>query len=249
MSGFVRLGVCVAIAYGSGTTDPWEGLRMRTMAILAVVGVLALAGCAAAITPAGPTSSQPAASTGGALVPPAGPTPVVPIQPGSPTDAEQQLLSRVRLDLQNACAPLRSDLAEGAAAGIECTPSSDVVERVALHLFDTKQQLLASYQARLAAHGVPMRTNRGRCLPGQGSEGGYVPGDDHGVEVAERGGCYVDETGRSRYVATLPPYVLMEVEGKVADAAAVERWAWLGNQDQPGGPTVWRENGPASPEK
>ena len=64
MSGFVRLGVCVAIAYGSGTTDPWEGLRMRTMAILAVVGVLALAGCAAAITPAGPTSSQPAASTG-----------------------------------------------------------------------------------------------------------------------------------------------------------------------------------------
>ena len=41
----------------------------------------------------------------------------------------------------------------------------------------------------------------------------------------------------------------MEVDGKVADAAAVERWAWLGNQDQPGAPTVWRENGPASPEK
>ena len=177
---------------------------MRTMAILAVAGALALAGCSTAVTPAGSMASQPGRSAG-APVASSGPTPVVPIASGSPTDAEQQLLSRVRLDLQNTCAPLRSDLAEGAAAGIECMPSSDVVERVALHLFDTKQQLLASYQARLAAHGVPMRTNQGRCLPGQGSEGGYVPGDDHGVEVAERGGCYVDETGNARYLATLPP--------------------------------------------
>jgi hypothetical protein len=42
---------------------------------------------------------------------------------------------------------------------------------------------------------------------------------------------------------------LVEVEGKVGDIAAVEHWAWLGNQDQPGAPTVWRDNGPASPEK
>ena len=67
-----------------------------------------------------------------------------------------------------------------------------------------------------------MRTNQGRCLPGQGSEGGYVPGDDHGVEVAERGGCYVDADGKARYLATVRQRRLIEVVGKVGRSAAVE---------------------------
>ena len=65
----------------------------------------------------------------------------------------------------------------------------------------------------------------------------------------ERGGCYLDAGGNAHYTATVPPFALFEVEGKVGDVEAVERWAWLGNQDQPGGPTVWRDNGPVSPEK
>jgi hypothetical protein len=48
---------------------------------------------------------------------------------------------------------------------------------------------------------------------------------------------------------TLPPYVLVEVGGSVGDGSAVERFAWLGNQDVPGAPTIWRSSGPANPEK
>ncbi len=118
-----------------------------------------------------------------------------------------------------------------------------------LYLFDTQTDLMATYEALMAAHDIPMRTNGGRCVPDTKSEGGYVPGDGHpGVVVVERGGCYLDASGNARYVATIPPFALVEVEGKIGDIAAVEHWAWLGNQDQPGGPTVWRDNGPASPE-
>lgn len=67
--------------------------------------------------------------------------------------------------------------------------------------------------------------------------------------VAERGACYLDATGSAHHVATQAPLVVIELEGKVADISAVEHWAWLGNQDQPGSPTTWRSTGPASPEK
>jgi hypothetical protein len=46
-----------------------------------------------------------------------------------------------------------------------------------------------------------------------------------------------------------PQLVLIELDGTVADIAAVERFGLLGNQDQPGNPTIWRSTGPASPEK
>jgi len=37
---------------------------------------------------------------------------------------------------------------------------------------------------------------------------------------------------------------LIEVDGKVRNIAAMERWAWLGNLDEPGNPTIWRSNAP-----
>ncbi len=116
-----------------------------------------------------------------------------------------------------------------------------MVDRVTVYMFETQDALLAAYEARLAAHDVPMHTNGGRCKPNKPSEGGYVPGDDHdGIVVVERGGCYRDADGMAHYVATQPPFALIEVDGAVGDIAAVERWAWLGNEDQPGSPTVWR---------
>lgn len=90
----------------------------------------------------------------------------------------------------------------------------------------------------MTAHDVPARTKKGRCLTDRASEGAYVP---EGPGFApERSGCYLDAHGRVRYVATAPPFVLIEVDGTVGDIAAVEGWTWLGNQDQPGGPTIWR---------
>jgi hypothetical protein len=152
------------------------------------------------------------------------------------------LLSGVRQDLQETCAPIGTDMPASAMAGIRCRPTSKVADRVTLYLFRSQQDLLDAYTTLLDTHNIPPRTNGGRCLVDRASEGGYVPGDDHGIVVAERGGCYLDASGTAHYIATVPPFVLAEVDGEVGDIAAVEGWAWRGNHDQPGRPTVWKDN-------
>ncbi len=220
-----------------------KGLRMRSIVALALGGIIALAGCSAAASPV--PSGTPSATPAPAAARP----PVATGAAASPTGDELQLLARVRLDLQTACAPYRTGLAPAAVAGIECRPASDVVDRVVVTLFESQQDLLSAYLAGLAAHDVLPRTNSGRCVVGQGSEGAYTPGDSGPILIPERGGCYVDATGMAHYAATQPPFVLIELDGKVGDAAVVEHYAWLGNQDQPGSPTIWQSGGPASPEK
>lgn len=195
--------------------------------------------------------------------------------PPEPTAEESELLSGMRLDLQGACLLLRHDLPEAALAAIECDPgagpsapptgspsagpgavsspsdaasSGAPASRVRVYLFETQQALLETYLARLVAQGVEPGTAGGRCVPGQASEGPYTPFLEDGLEVAERGGCYVDEAGLAHYLATNPPFVLIELDGTTGDMAALEAWAWLGNEDQPGNPTVWRES-PVDTEK
>ena len=196
---------------------------MRTVLAVVTATALILAGCSAAGTPATATASP------------------------EPTQEEAFLLNGARLDLQGHCSSVRTDVAERAIAEVECTPMSDVAREVRMFLFNSQADLLDTYQARLGTHGVTIRS-AGSCAPGQPVEGSYFPGDGAGF-VPERGGCYVDETGHAHYTVTSPPYVLAEVDGNAGDGAAVERFAWLGNQDVPGGPTIWRSDGPASPEK
>jgi len=166
-----------------------------------------------------------------------------------PPSAETQLLAGVRLDLVGTCAPLRVDLPEAASAGIECHPPSEDVERVRVYLFDTQRELLDSYQARLAVEGIRLGAESVGCPWGGGPEGPYIPTPPaKGFDAAEREACFVDEVGQARYLATEPPFVLLELTGEGHDTAAVAMWAWLGNQDQPGAPTIWREF-PVGPEK
>lgn len=213
---------------------------MRTITALVLAGVLALAACSTAATPPASVASTPAPSV--ALTPAPTVTPIPPptVAPPSPTAGE--LLSGVRSDLRAICEPLKTTLPLSAIAGVECKPKSDVVDNVTLYLFGSQQDLLTTYSALLAAQKVPSRTHEGRCISGRASEGAYVPEDTQ--PAPERSGCYVDATGMAHYVATLPPSVLVVLDGKVKDIAAVQRWAWLGNQDQPGNPTVWRSNAP-----
>jgi hypothetical protein len=180
-------------------------------------------------------------------------TPVIPgSDPGPsllPGDAEAALLHGMRLDLQGTCVPLRESLPAAATGAVTCVPTSDVVARVTVVLFDTRQAMLDAYEVRLGAEDIPRMTNGGRCEPGQASEGGYVPGDGHGIVGEERGACWFDADGIAHYVAAAPPFILLQVDGRAgSDAPVVERFAWLGNQDQPGGPTLWAEE-PLSPEK
>jgi hypothetical protein len=197
---------------------------MRTVGAVLVSAVLVLAGCSAAGTPATATA------------------------PPVPTQEELFLLNGARLDLQGHCTVARNEPAERAIAEVECIPTSDVAQRVTLFLFNSQVDLLDAYQARMRAQGVPMQTNTGSCEAGQPSEGSYIPSDGGGFNP-ERGGCYHDENGLAQITMTLPPYVLVEVGGSVGDGSAVERFAWLANQDVPGAPTIWRSSGPANPEK
>lgn len=198
---------------------------MRSISALTLAASLLLAACST-----GAPSTSPATAA-------------------SPTPAESTLLAGVRLDLQGTCDPLRAGLPDGAIAAVTCRPSSDIVGQATVYLFETEAALMASYLARLTELGIQPRTNGGRCLPGQASEGAYVPGDEGPDLSAMRGACYLDDAGDADYVATLPPFVSIQVDGIVPDTEAVERFGWLGNQDAPGSPTIWSGDGPRSPEK
>ena len=117
-------------------------------------------------------------------------------------------------------------------------------------LFDTQARMLAAYGTAVAAEGIPPRTHGGRCEAVGASEGGYVPGDGHpGVVVNERLACWVDPEGVAHSLVTGPPFLLFRVDGRPGAALSdVGMYAMLGNQDQPGGPTLWAEE-PRSPEK
>ena len=229
---------------------------MRTITGLVLLAVLGLAACAASAPPSPSALLDPSPTIKATSSPSVEPTPTLSVA-ATPTESEEPtptpailaidraeferlLLSGVRRDLQDVCALVRSELPRSAVGGIRCEPTSKVVDRVTLYLFRSQKELLDAYATWLAAHNIAPRTNGGRCIIGRASEGGYVPGDDHGLVVAERGGCYRDERGMAHYGATLPPFVLAEVDGKVGDVGAVEAWAWRGNQSQPGAPTVWR---------
>ena len=57
-----------------------------------------------------------------------------------------------------------------------------------------------------------------------------------------RYGCYLNEFGNANYRFTAPDsLVYVGILGTGTDLAALHDWAWLGNQDVPGSPTVWRE--------
>ncbi len=234
-------------------------MSQRSVLVLPAL-LLAVAACGADAAP----STSPAGVI--AIDVPATPGPTFAVPPASaavptsssgtagvrlaPAEAEADLLHGARLDLQGKCVPLRTGLPTGAVGAIECTPASDVAARSMVVEFDTQAQLLDAYRAEVAAQGIEPQSNGGRCQPDAASEGGYVPGDGHpGNEPAERGACWTDAAGITHYLATLPPFVLLQVDGRAGSTiSGVERFAWLGNQDQPGSPTLWAEE-PRSPEK
>ena len=154
--------------------------------------------------------------------------------PAPPSDGETHLLFGLRDDAKVGCASMRDRLPVPAIAGIECQPESDLVSRVRLYLFETQQDLLASYSSRLEELGI--EPGSGDCKEPGGSDSAYLPGPE---PLPQRQACFVDGAGSGTYMATLPPFVLFEVAGEDADPLALSEWSWLGNQDTPGGPTVW----------
>ena len=109
--------------------------------------------------------------------------------------------------------------------------------------------MLGAYAGWLEGHSLRIGATSPGCGAGGVAESAWLPDGGSGAQLAERGACQLGIDGRVRGAITLPPFVLVTYEGPAADPAAVARWAWLGNKDQPGGPTVWNAGGPMSPEK
>jgi hypothetical protein len=224
---------------------------MSRLVIVLVILVATLAACTTAQPePSGPTASPSAPGTASPspVAPdptdspsPSTPAPVATPRPAvSPTPVvltveEQYLLDGI---LRGAidCQPVREGLPRNATGGIECASDDPAVARVGFYLFDGEADLLAAYFQRMDAEGVTR--DSGSCADGEG-EGAYVPGEN---EVPSRQGCFVNDEGYANYRATVPGSLLyIGVLGRTSDTGALEDFAWRGNQDTPGGPTLWSE--------
>jgi hypothetical protein len=137
------------------------------------------------------------------------------------------------------CSPVRGDALPGAAiAGIDCDLVASPAARMGFYLFKNDDDLLDVYMARVSVENLIV--DSGACVPGEG-EGAYIPA---GEEFSpDRHACYVNDQGFGNYRATLPGvHVYMGLLGRTKDMRSLEDWAWLGNEDVPGGPTLWQQD-------
>jgi hypothetical protein len=153
----------------------------------------------------------------------------------TPTVEEAFLMRGVRDDLVD-CHPFRVDLPDEATGAIECRTSNPAVARVGLFLFDGSAAAVAAYNARMDAEDVPRDTVA--CINAEGEgEAAYIPGED---AVGDRHGCFINAEGYANYRA-VSGLLYMGILGRSDDMEALADFAWRGNQDTPGMPTLWSE--------
>jgi hypothetical protein len=207
--------------------------------ILSFLFAAALAACGpSTAAPASPVDPSAGATAGAASVAPS----------SSPSVETAVLLRGMRLDLQERCAPITAGLPTAAVAGLSCAPAGAAADTASVFLFEAQAAMLGAYAGWLEGHSLRIGDTSPGCGEGSVAESAWLP-DGGGARLAERGACQVGLDGRVRGAITLPPFVLVTYEGPATDPVAVARWAWLGNKDQPGSPTVWNGDGPMSPEK
>ena len=223
----------------------------RFVLAASMVAALLVAACAAApIAPSPTPSANPGGPSAGPSVAPPVPTPVPSVSPppASPrpplaehpedfTVAERYLLDGV-LRGATECEPAggSDEMPAAAIAGIECSSPDSAVFRIGFYLFESDAAMLDAYLRRMAAEGVTL--DSGGCFDGEG-ERAYTPGE--GTQP-HRDGCFVNDEGIANYAATLPGvHVSIGIYGRSGDTRALADFAWSGNQDTPGNPTLWAE--------
>jgi hypothetical protein len=148
---------------------------------------------------------------------------------------EEWLIAGVRDDLFD-CVPLRDNLPAETTGAIECRSDDPDVARVGFYLFDGSGPAVDAYWTRMGNEGVPMDTVA--CTDVEG-EAPYLPGDE---ENDSRHGCFINGEGYANYRATMPGFLMyVGVLGRTNDMAALRDFAWRGNEDVPGIPTLWHE--------
>lgn len=153
------------------------------------------------------------------------------------------LLSGLRDDASGGCS-VREALPDGATAGIECSPSTGPADLVGAYLFPSRQAMLAAYVERLGDEGIEPQS--GGC-PSSPGEAAYVPPAGGEAAAPDRLGCFVNAFGKANLRITYPTSsVYVGLLGRGEDMGELYDWAWAGNVDQPGAPTIWRDPGPAA---
>jgi hypothetical protein len=231
----------------------------------ALVAAVALAACGTPATqPSRPPVSDPPApsvpaepSTPQPTVVPPSPTPTPVITPAptarptprptaKPTPvafsrAERYLIDGIMRG-ESDCSPVRGDrLPDRALAGIDCEVVGTAVARIGYYLFRNDADMLDAYLARVRAEGLQLESGPS-CLEGE-AEHSYIPtGDDPGISPS-RTACFVNDEGFGNYRLTLPAFhVYVGMLGRTADMAKLDAFAWFGNQDTPGTPTLWQQS-------
>ena len=211
----------------------------RIILAASLFAALAVAACGATnVGPSPSPSGRPAAPSVPPVVTPSPGVFPVPQSPGDLADftaAERYLFDGiVRGAVECQPAGGSDELPREAVAGIECNSADLEVARVGFYLFENDTDMLEAYRFQMDAEGVAL--DSGSCRDGE-HEGAYTPGDGF---VPHRHGCFLNDEERANYRATLPTYhVSIAILGARDDMAYLEEFAWRGNQDTPGNPTLW----------
>lgn len=231
----------------------------RSLRATLVVAAIALAACSPAVI-APPHSPLPTASP---ALPSAAPSPEPPVATPTPVatplptatpkppkpeptarpqptpvafTAKERFLRDGVIRGAYDCQPVvrSGDLPRAAIAGIECRSDDRGVARIGFYLFKNDEDMLRAYRARMSEEGVAL--DSGNCRDGE-HESAYTPGE--GI-VPARHGCFINDEGYANYRATLPwDHVYIGILGASDDMPYLEDFAWNGNTDTPGGPTLW----------
>ena len=226
----------------------------RFVLAASLFAALAVAACSAApIEPSPSPSARPVTPSAPTPTPVATPLPVgtplpvvtprpsaipVPASPGSLDDftADERYLFDGILRGATDCQPAggSDELPRDAIAGVECFSDDPGVARLGFYLFENDADMLDAYKFRMTAEGVAL--DSGSCRDGE-HEGAYTPGEE---EIASRNGCFINDEGYANYRVTLPGWhVYIGILGRTSNMPYLEDFAWVGNQDTPGNPTLW----------
>ena len=191
-----------------------------------------------------PTGAPPVATPDPTAEPSPKPTAKPTPRPSAPSfsHAERYLIDGIMRG-ESDCFPVRGDDLPGQAiAGIDCDLVATPVARMGFYLFESDQDMVDAYLARMRAEGIGLESGDA-CQAGDAeSESAYIPwaGDDI---APYRNGCFVNTDGFGNYRATLPEFhVYVGLLGRNANMQRLREWAWFGATDTPGSPTLWQQS-------
>jgi hypothetical protein len=168
------------------------------------------------------------------------------------SEGEETLTYYLREDAVVGCRPRRTELPGDATVGIECSPRSELVERVGVYGFGDAEGALGAYLTRLNDAGVAPRS--GDCERGaagdstwQGiDENAFEPGssavlDPQRTSVLDFGwivrdlpylpgriGCFLDANGNANMRVTCETGVYIGILGTTPQIGDLYRWAQQG---------------------